>query len=44
LILLAKEEKTDEGDAAAAQLYREFLERYPDSPLKRIIENELARE
>lgn len=44
LILLAKEEKTDEGDAAAAQLYREFLERYPDSRLKRIIENELARD
>lgn len=44
LVLLAKEEKTAAGDAEATQLYREFLERYPDSRLRPIIETELARE
>ena len=44
LVLLAKENKTAEGNAEAEQVYQEFLQRYPDSRLQRIIENELAKE
>jgi len=42
-IILAKEEKTSEGDAEAESLYREFLKKYPGSRLQPIIENELHK-
>lgn len=43
LVIMAKEEKTPEGDAEAERVYQEFLQKYPDSRLQRIIESELNR-
>lgn len=43
LIMLAKEEKTAAGDAEAQSLYNEFMQRYPDSKIQRIVENELNK-
>jgi len=43
IIILAKEERTPEGDAEAESLYQEFLEKYPGSRLQPIIENELRK-
>ena len=40
LIIIAKEEKSASGDAEAEGLYQEFLGKYPDSNLRRILENE----
>ncbi len=40
LIILAKEEGTAAGDAEAERLYQEFLVKYPDSNLRRILETE----
>lgn len=44
LVMLAKNEKTAEGDAEAARLYEEFSRKYPGSKLKRVIENELDKQ
>ena len=41
LVLLAKEENSPSGDKEAAELYQEFAEKYPDSRLRKVIENEL---
>ena len=43
LVILAKEENTPAGDAEAESVYHEFLQKYPDSRLQRIIENELKK-
>jgi hypothetical protein len=40
LILIAKEENTASGDAEAEKLYQEFLGKYPESRLRRVMENE----
>ncbi len=40
LIIIAREEKTAAGDARAEQLYQEFLVRYPNSRMRRILEYE----
>ena len=40
LIIIAKEEDTASGDAEAERLYQEFLVKYPDSKLRKILENE----
>jgi hypothetical protein len=40
LIMIAREEKTAEGDAEAERLYQEFLGKYPDSGMRRILEYE----
>lgn len=44
LIMLAKEEKTAAGNAEAENVYAEFSQKYPDSKIQRILENELKRE
>ena len=44
LVLLAREENTPDSNAEAERVYQEFLLKYPDSPLQRIIENELKKE
>ena len=44
LVLLAREENTPESNAEAERVYQEFLQKYPDSSLQRIIENELKKE
>ena len=40
LIIIAKEKKTASGDAEAERFYQEFLVKYPDSKLRKILENE----
>ena len=40
LIILAKEEDTAAGDVEAESLYQEFLGKYPNSNLRRVLENE----
>jgi hypothetical protein len=44
LVLLAREENTPASNAEAERVYQEFLLKYPDSSLQRIIENELRKE
>ena len=43
LVILAREENTPDGDSEAESLYEEFMQKYPDSRLQHIIENELKK-
>jgi hypothetical protein len=40
LIIMARQDKTAEGDTEAERLYQEYLGKYPDSGLRRILEYE----
>ena len=43
LIVIAKEENTASGDVEAERLYQEFLVKYPDSNLWRMLEYEVTK-
>jgi len=43
LIIIAKDEKSNAGDEEAQRLYQEFQKVYPDSKLKKIIENKMKQ-